>query len=157
LLASDTDFEQHFSDALARHARVDAPFELARTHLAFGERLRRARRPAEARKHLRAAVEALERLGAAPWAARARAELEATGERRRRERPAGIAEELTPQELHVALLVARGATTKEAAASLFLSPRTIDAHLYRIYRKLGVRSRSELTRVVIEERADARE
>jgi DNA-binding CsgD family transcriptional regulator len=150
LLAGQTEFEQHFLDALAWHDQVPAPFETARTRLCFGERLRRARRPADARQQLHLALDSFERLGAAPWDNKARRELDATGERRERRREADIATLLTPQELQVALRVSEGATTKEAAAALFISPRTVDAHLSHIYRKLGVRSRAELARFVIE-------
>lgn len=117
----------------------------------------RARRPADAREQLRGALDAFERLGAAPWQNKARRELDATGERRQRRPPADIAELLTPQELQVALRVSEGATTKEAAAALFISPRTVDAHLNRIYRKLGVRSRAQLTRIVLERHSPAAE
>jgi DNA-binding CsgD family transcriptional regulator len=90
---------------------------------------------------------AFESLGAVPWMDRARAELHATGETvPRREGPA--LRELTPQELQVALLVGKGATNREAGAALFLSPKTVEAHLGRIYRKLGVRSRTELAALV---------
>ena len=80
-----------------------------------------------------------------PWAERARVELAASGETARR-REASAAEQLTPQELQVALIVAQGATNREAGAALFLSPKTIETHLGRVYRKLGVRSRTELAR-----------
>jgi DNA-binding CsgD family transcriptional regulator len=150
LLASQTKFEEHFLDALARHQEVPAPFETARTELCFGERLRRARRPADAREQLRAALDIFERLGAVPWEQKTRRELDAAGERRERHPAAGLAELLTPQELQVALRVSEGATTKEAAAALFISPRTVDAHLNRIYRKLGIRSRAQLTRIVLQ-------
>jgi DNA-binding NarL/FixJ family response regulator len=103
---------------------------------------RRAHRRVEARGHLREALAVFDRLGARPWAERARTELAATGERLRKRDPYA-AEELTAQELQVAL-VAGGATNKEAAAQLFISPKTIEAHLGSIYRKLGVRSRTEL-------------
>ncbi len=91
---------------------------------------------------MRAALAEFDRLGAAPWSAKALAELEATGERRRSRGPE--TGELTPRELQVALLVAQGATNREAAASLFLTVKTIEFHLGHIYRKLGVRSRTEL-------------
>ena len=107
--------------------------------------MRRARRPSDARESLRSALETFERLAATPWAERARAELRASGETARRREPSAT-EQLTPQELQVALVVAQGATNREAGAALFLSPKTIEAHLGRIYRKLGVRSRTELAR-----------
>jgi DNA-binding CsgD family transcriptional regulator len=107
--------------------------------------LRRARRRTEAREQLRAALETFVALGAQPWADRASRELRATGERARRRAPE-TADELTAQELQVALLTAEGATNKEAAAALFISPRTVETHLNHVYRKLGVRSRVELSR-----------
>jgi ATP/maltotriose-dependent transcriptional regulator MalT len=143
LLASDADFESDFARALELHETIASPFERARTELCLGERLRRARRRKEARTALRSALERFERLGAAPWTERAGSELRASGETLRR-REASASDELTPQELQVALLVARGATNREAGAALFLSPKTIEAHLGRAYRKLNVRSRTEL-------------
>ena len=138
----EEDFQPAFEEAMLLHGRVDMPFERARTELCFGERLRRARRRAEAREQLRAALATFELLGAEPWADRARNELRATGETVRRDRLAS--DDLTLQELQVALKVAEGATNREAAATLFLSPKTIEAHLSRIYSKLGIRSRTEL-------------
>lgn len=85
-------------------------------------------------------------LGAAPWAEQAAAQLRATGEQVRQRSEPDISE-LTPQELQVALVVARGATNKEAAAQLFLSPKTIEKHLGSTYAKLGLRSRAELARI----------
>ena len=131
------------------------PFERARTELCYGERLRRARRRAEARGQLHAALETFERLGAQPWANRARNELRATGETARRDRTAS--DELTLQELQVALRVAQGATNREAAAALFLSPKTVEAHLSRIYSKLRVRSRTELAHHFANEGSQARQ
>jgi DNA-binding CsgD family transcriptional regulator len=145
LAGEDGEFEQHFTEALALHDERPAPFERARTELCFGERLRRARRRTEAREPLRRALETFERLGADPWADRALRELHATGERARRRVPQ-TTNELTPQELQVAVLMAEGATIKDAAAELFLSPKTIETHLYHAYAKLGVRSRVALAR-----------
>ena len=143
LLADDDRIDEHFEEALRRHDEAPVPFDTARTHLAYGERLRRAHRRVDAREHLREALAAFDRLGARPWAERARAELAATGERLRKRDPYA-AEELTAQELQVALIVAGGATNREAAAQLFVSPKTIEAHLGSVYRKLGIRSRTEL-------------
>ncbi|MGD0272746.1 MAG: BTAD domain-containing putative transcriptional regulator [Gaiellaceae bacterium] len=150
LLAGDTEFEQSFETALSLHAQTQMPFELARTELCYGERLRRAGRRIDARVQLRSALEIFDRLGADPWAKRARAELAATGQPAR-SRKAGLSEELTSQELQVALTVARGATNKEAGAALFLTPKTIEFHLAKIYRKLDIRSRTELALRVAEE------
>jgi DNA-binding CsgD family transcriptional regulator len=143
LLAPDGDIDAVFDDAMRHHDRIDDAYERARTELCRGQRLRRAGRRLEARKHLRSALAAFERLGARAWAERARVELGASVESARRGERAA-ADGLTPQELQVALAVAAGASNKEAAAKLFLSPKTIEFHLGHVYRKLGVRSRSEL-------------
>ena len=143
LLAPDAALDGHFEEALEWHARGADPFERARTELSYGERLRRARRPGHARPRLRAALETFERLGAEPWARRARGELRASGGAAPPARHIA-SHELTSQELEVSMLVARGSTNREAAAALFLSPKTVEAHLSRIYRKLNVRSRTEL-------------
>ncbi len=120
-------------------------FATARTRLAYGERLRRSGRRIDARVQLNQALGVFERLEAVPWAERARSELRATGERVRARGPA-TSEELTPQELQVAMLVAGGKTNREVGAQLFLSPKTIEWHLGHVYRKLGIRSRAELAR-----------
>ena len=148
LMADEEEAEAHFVRALALHDQRDAPFERARTELCFGERLRRGGRRTEAREHLRRALATFDALGAQPWSERASRELNATGERARRRAPDTSAQ-LTPQELQVALLVADGATNKEAAAALFVSPKTIEAHLLRVYRKLGLHSRTELARAML--------
>ncbi|HET6507800.1 MAG TPA: AAA family ATPase [Baekduia sp.] len=135
--------EAAFARALDLHARTPDRFEDARTSLCHGEMLRRARRRADARVHLRRALELFDDLGAAPWAERARGELEATGETARRRDPSTI-DQLTPRELQVALVLADGATTREAAARLFLSPKTVDYHLRHVYRKLGISDRAAL-------------
>jgi DNA-binding CsgD family transcriptional regulator len=145
LIADDDEFEATFRTALALTQQRTAPFELARTQLCFGERLRRARRRTDAREQLHGSLDIFVALGAQPWADRALRELRATGERARRRAP-DTADQLTPQELQVALIAADGATNKEAAAALFISPKTIETHLNRVYRKLGVRSRVELAR-----------
>ncbi|GAA2510587.1 LuxR family transcriptional regulator [Winogradskya humida] len=129
-------------------AALDAglmPFERARTLLAFGERLRRDKQRAEAREPLREALETFDRLGAEPWAAKARTELRASGGV---SGSAAALPGLTPQELQVALVVGRGATNHEAAATLFLSQKTIEYHLSNIYRKTNIRSRTQLASVL---------
>ncbi|MEV2269735.1 helix-turn-helix transcriptional regulator [Nonomuraea africana] len=144
--ALTSDDETHYEAALRLHAEGGRPFEHARTQLLYGEWLRRARRPGEARGPLHAAVEIFTRLGAVPWAGRATSELHATGEAPRTAHPAPAAE-LTPQELHVVRLAASGRSSREIAAQLFLSPRTVEYHLYKAYPKLGVTSRRELSRL----------
>jgi DNA-binding CsgD family transcriptional regulator len=121
------------------------PFQRARTELLYGEWLRRERRRQEARGHLRAAAEMFRGLGVVPWEERAQAELRATGETARRRDPSTL-DQLTPQELQIAGLVADGLTNREIAAQLFLSPRTIDYHLRKVFSKLGIASRTELVR-----------
>jgi DNA-binding CsgD family transcriptional regulator len=147
LLAPEEEMRSRFDDALALHAGLPMPFERARTLLVLGERLRRAKQRAEARVPLQEALDAFERLGARPWAERARSELRATGQTSAR-RSESAAEQLTPHELQIALLVAQGMTNREAAAALFLSPKTIEYHLGQIYRKLDVRGRAQLARLM---------
>ncbi|HXG76314.1 MAG TPA: helix-turn-helix transcriptional regulator, partial [Gaiellaceae bacterium] len=143
-ILADEEWDEAFEEALSLHDTVPAPFERARTELCYGERLRRSRRRVDAREHLRSAAAAFDALGAQPWSDRARAELRASGETaRRRSSPV---DSLTEQERAVARLVVDGATNREAAAALFVSPKTIEFHLGHVYRKLGVRSRTELTR-----------
>ena len=107
----------HFEEALALHDSQGRPLDLARTELAYGETLRRARRRGEARAHLRGALETFQRLGAAPWAERAGAELRATGERARRRNPSALSQ-LTPQELQIIRLVGEGGTNREIGERL---------------------------------------
>jgi DNA-binding CsgD family transcriptional regulator len=151
MLAAESDLEAAFEEAVRWHGRLAMPFEQARTEFCFGERLRRAKRVAEAREMLHRALDGFEHLGAAVWAERARTELRATGDRVPRE-PAAGPRELTAQELQVALLVAEGATNREVAAALFLSPKTVEFHLGHVYAKLGVRSRTELARILPDRR-----
>ena len=150
LLAADADFPALFDQAIRQHAQTLDAFETGRTRLAYGERLRRARNRVLAREQLRAALDIFEHLGAGPWADRASAELAATGETRRRRGPATI-DELTPQELQIALALASGRTTRETAASLFLSPKTVEYHLRHVYQKFGIHSRDELARALASE------
>jgi DNA-binding CsgD family transcriptional regulator len=138
--------------ASAAFANLSMPFERARSDLYLGERLRRAGKPREAREPLHAALETFDELAAEPWGERARKELRASGETVRRRDP-GAGESLTPQELQIALAVARGKTNREAGAELFLSPKTIEAHLSRVYRKLGISSRTQLVRLLTESQA----
>ena len=144
-IATADDFDVHFLEAIALHERGGGVvFQRARTHLAYGERLRRAQRRRDARVQLRAAAEIFDRLDARPWAERARAELRASGETIAS--PGSSGDQLTPQELQIALLVTEGRTNAEVGRAVFLSTRTVEFHLSRTYRKLGVASRTELTR-----------
>lgn len=124
-----------------------ATFEAARSRLALGERLRRDRQRRAAREPLRQALVAFEHAGATPWASRAREELRATGESIS---PGGAisTDELTPHELRVALLVADGRTNPEVAAELYMARKTVEHHLSQIYRKLGLRGRTELAKAL---------
>jgi DNA-binding CsgD family transcriptional regulator len=146
LLAGRDDFEPSFERALELHAGQPTPFERARTELCYGERLRRARRRREARVHLKPALDVFETLHAARWADRARTELQASGERRQPD--AALRRALTAHELKVARLVVDGASNREAASALYVSPKTIEFHLGNVYRKLGVRSRTQLARAL---------
>jgi DNA-binding CsgD family transcriptional regulator len=147
LLAPDEGLERAFDEALVLHAQTPDVFEAARTRTVYGARLRRAGHRVRAREQLREAIDAFDVLGAVPWSNLARVELEATGETARRRDPSTL-DQLTPQELQIALLLAEGCTTREAAASMFLSPKTIEYHLRNVYRKLDVRSRPELSEAV---------
>jgi len=141
MLADATGYEDHFEQALRSHERAETPFERARTELCYGERLRRARRRSDARAHLERAAAGFERLGAIPWARRARRELgtDATSK-------GGHGPVLTAHERQVVSLVVDGATNAEAARALYVSPKTIEHHLGNVYRKLELRSRTELVR-----------
>ena len=146
----EDEFESRFQTSLALHERAGMPFETARTQLLLGKRRRRAGHRTAARDVLASALETFERLGAGPWAERARNELRAAGTRSRpSESPP--TDDLTPHEVRVALIIARGATTREAAAELLVSPKTVDYHLQRIYRKLGISSRAQLARLFPEQ------
>ncbi len=129
--------------AEARERVSSQPFLVARVRLNHGELLRRAGDRRAARDELRAALELFDGLGARPWAARAEQELRASGEKARRREPTTV-DELTAQELQVARIIAGGASYKEAATMLFLSPKTIEFHLGKVYRKLGISSRRQL-------------
>jgi DNA-binding CsgD family transcriptional regulator len=144
MLADEDGFASVFERAISLHGQTPDAFESARTRLAFGQRLRRSRNRVLAREQLRAAVDDFDRLGARPWADRARAELAATGETHRRRDDDARIDDLTPQELQVALLLTSGRTTRETAAALFLSPKTVEYHLRHVYQRLGIHSREEL-------------
>jgi DNA-binding CsgD family transcriptional regulator len=148
LVALEGEMEALFEEALQAHGQTPDSFETARTQLAYGSRLRRFRQRVRAREQLRAAIDIFDRLGARPWAAQARAELAATGERARA-RSVTTRDDLTPQELQIAILLSAGRTTREAASALFLSPKTIEYHLRNVYRKLDCRNRGELAAALV--------
>ncbi|WP_345750811.1 helix-turn-helix transcriptional regulator [Microbacterium rhizophilus] len=148
LLAEDADAEAHYLASLRHLAAIDAPGELGRGHLLYGEWLRRVRRRRDAKDELHTALELLERVGAVRFAARARRELAASGEDPQQIQAART--DLTGQEAVVARLAARGATNAEIGAALFISPNTVDYHLRKIYRKLGVNSRRQLADLAVD-------
>ena len=143
-LVSERDPDEAFVEAIRMGSGL-APFQRARGELLYGEWLRRERRRKDARSHLRTALELFRGMGAAPWEERAADELRATGETARRRDPSTL-DHLTPQELQIAQLVATGLTNRAIAAQLFLSPRTVDYHLRKVFAKLGIASRAELIR-----------
>jgi ATP/maltotriose-dependent transcriptional regulator MalT len=143
IAAPDEDAGELFEEAIILPGVGRWPFDLARVQLAYGERLRRRRAIIEARTQLTAALDSFRRLRAEPWAERAAHELSATGQTRSRPHdPSG--DSLTPQELQVAELAAAGLSNKQIGARLYLSHRTVGAHLYRVFPKLGVTSRAAL-------------
>lgn len=143
-LADGPDVEAHLLRALELHEGSARRVDVARTHLAYGEWLRRERRRVDARPHLRQALQVFEDLGARSWAERAAQELRASGERLHRRDADATSPRLTPTELQVARLVGQGLATRDVAAQLFVSPRTVDFHLRNVFTKLGVTSRAEL-------------
>jgi DNA-binding CsgD family transcriptional regulator len=143
LTAPDDAARQAFETALSLPDTDQWPFEQARIHLAYGEWLRRTRDTKGSRLHLHTAVETLDRLGARPWAQRARNELRATGIAAGAAPGARIAS-LTTQERRIAALAATGLTNKQIGQQLFLSHRTVSAHLHRLFPKLGITTRAAL-------------
>jgi ATP/maltotriose-dependent transcriptional regulator MalT len=141
--ATDGAAVELFEEALAVPGAERWSFDLARVQLAYGERLRRNLQMTDARVHLGAAIDTFERLGARPWASRARNELRATGQTKPRVDGHARAP-LTAQESEIALLAASGLTNKQIGERLFLSPRTVGGHLHRVFPKLGIATRAAL-------------
>ncbi|RBQ18812.1 LuxR family transcriptional regulator [Spongiactinospora rosea] len=148
LLAAPGHAEPYFQAALADETGEQRPFERAQTRLDYGEWLRRQRRITEARPLLTSALDTFQRLGARPWATRAQAELRAAGiDAAGGAAPGGLTE-LSPQQQQIVRLAALGLTNREIGERLYLSPRTVGSHLYRVFPKLGVTARSQLRDVI---------
>ena len=143
LVVEDERAEDLYTEAIDRLGRSRMAVDLARAHLLYGEWLRRERRRLDARKELRTAHDLFSNFGIEAFAERARVELQATGERARK-RTSGTRDQLTPQETQISRLAAQGSTNREIAAQLFISPSTVEYHLRKVFRKLGVKSRTQL-------------
>jgi DNA-binding CsgD family transcriptional regulator len=149
LLSHDEAAERLYREAIELLTPTALGFDLARTHLLYGEWLRRERRPRDAREQLRTAHGLFSGFGMEGFTERARTELQATGERVPK-RTVGTRTDLTPREAQIAQLVAQGATNPEIAAQLFISPGTVEYHLGKVFTKLGVKSRTQLAKLVLE-------
>jgi DNA-binding CsgD family transcriptional regulator len=145
LLAEGVVAETLYREAIRHLGPTRLRVDLARTHLLYGEWLRRERRRIDARTQLRTAHELFSEFGMEAFAERARVELEATGEHARK-RTVATRGDLTPQEAQISGLVAQGHTNREIAAQLFISPNTVEYHLRKVFRKLDVKSRTQLAR-----------
>jgi DNA-binding CsgD family transcriptional regulator len=143
LLSEGNTAERLYQEAIDRLGRTRLRTELARAHLLYGEWLRREGRRVDAREQLRRAHEAFAAMGAEAFAERARRELVATGEKLRKRRDESR-DELTPQEEQIARLARDGLTNPQIAAQLFLSTRTVEWHLQKVFGKLGIKSRTAL-------------
>ena len=143
LVSEGREAEQCYAEAVERLGRTQLRPELARAHLLYGEWLRRENRRLDARHQLHAAYDLLAAIGADAFAERARRELAATGEKVRK-REVDTFGHLTPQEEHIARLAQNGRANPEIAAELFISTRTVEWHLRKVFAKLGVASRRDL-------------
>lgn len=151
LAQTDAEAQEHFLAALAAGDDAAAELETARTHLAYGQWLRRQRRITEARTHLSSALAVFDAAGAAPFADRAAAELRAAGVAIAGTPRQGPVSSLTSQELHIAQLAAAGLTNREIADRIYVSHRTVAAHLYKMFPKLGITNRNQLHTVLDEQ------
>jgi DNA-binding CsgD family transcriptional regulator len=154
LMADGDAAEKLYRQSIAALERTRVRAELARSRLLYGEWLRRERRRLDAREQLRSAHELFNEFGMEAFAERARIELQATGEHARKRRPE-TRDDLTPQEAQISRLAAEGATNPEIAAQLFISPRTVNYHLRKVFRKLGVKSRHQLEQYLLQPGAHA--
>ena len=145
LLTDGADAETLHRQAIEALGRTSMRVDLARARLLYGEWLRRERRRLDAREQLRTAHAMFDEFGMEGFGERARLELRATGERARKRTPE-TRDDLTPQEAQISRLAAEGATNRVIAAQLFISPSTVDYHLRKVFRKLGVKSRTQLAR-----------
>ncbi|MFL5840843.1 MAG: LuxR C-terminal-related transcriptional regulator [Thermoleophilaceae bacterium] len=156
LLSDDLDAERLYREAIARLSRTRLRLELARAQLLYGEWLRRERRRVEARDQLRAAYEAFASMGAEAFADRATRELLATGETARK-RSIETRDQLTASESQIAILARDGLSNPTIGAQLFISPRTVQYHLHKVFGKLGIASRSELDDALADDADAARQ
>jgi DNA-binding CsgD family transcriptional regulator len=147
LLSEDEEAEPFYMEAIERLGRTRVRAELGRAHLVYGEWLRRQRRRGEARLQLRTALQMLEAMGMEAFADRARRELRLTGERARK-RSVNTLGELTTQEAQVAKLARDGLSNPEIGIRLYISPRTVEYHLSKVFMKLDITKRSQLGRVL---------
>lgn len=149
MLSEPTEAAQHYRRALELYAQSPRQYHSARAQLSLGETLRRQRSRTEARPVLRSAIGHFERLGSSSWADRAHAELRATGETATKREP-GAVQTLTPQELRISRLAGEGLRNQEIAEQLFISSRTVEYHLHKVFNKLEISTRSDLVRIDFE-------
>jgi DNA-binding CsgD family transcriptional regulator len=146
LTATGPEAEALFEEALTLHAASGHAVDEARTHLTYGEWLRRSQRRVDARTHLRLALATFQDLAAGPLEDRAARELRASGETARKRDPSTLVD-LTPMEVKVAQLVASGMSNKDVAAQMWVSPRTVAFHLRNVFAKAGITSRGQLAQL----------
>ena len=139
--------ENLYRDAIERLGRSRLALELARARLLYGEWLRREQRRADAREQLRQAHQMFTEMGAGPFAERAARELVATGEKARKRTPE-TRDELTPHEVRIARMARDGASNQEIATELFVSRKTVEYHLHKVFQKLGISRREHLARAL---------